>query len=83
MNLDWSGTSNIIFSNGEYDPWSAGGVVDDVMPNNHVIFIAKSGHHLDLRTPNAADPPSVTLARQKETAIIKQWIEDYQNQIIA
>lgn len=82
MNLDFSSSSNIIFSNGELDPWHAGGVVEDVMENNVVLMIPKSAHHLDLRTPNAADPPSVTQARDIETMHIKQWIEDYQNQII-
>lgn len=78
LNLDWSTTSNIIFSNGEYDPWQAGGVLDDVLENNHVIYIKKSAHHLDLRTPNDADPVFVKDARKRETAIIKKIISDYQ-----
>ena len=79
---DFAASSNIIFSNGKYDPWSGGGVLDNVMVNNEVIVIEKSGHHLDLRTPNAADPPSVTDARAKETALITGWIEDFQNQVL-
>lgn len=31
VNLDWSSISNIIFSNGNYDPWSMGGVNEDVL----------------------------------------------------
>jgi lysosomal Pro-X carboxypeptidase len=49
------------------------------MVNNEVIVIEKSGHHLDLRTPNVADPPSVTDARAKEFKLITGYIEDYQN----
>jgi hypothetical protein len=64
------------------DPWHAGGVLEDVLPNNHVIYIKNSAHHLDLREPNVKDPMQVTLARDQETAIIKDWIEAYQNQVL-
>jgi len=82
VRLDWSKTSNIIFSNGELDPWHAGGVLEDVMPDNHVIWIKQSAHHLDLRLPNEADPLFVKNARKQEEKIIKKWIEDYQNQVL-
>jgi len=78
VNLDWSHYSNIIFSNGDLDPWHAGGVTEDVMPNNPIIWIEKSGHHLDLRLPNVLDPPAVTAARAQEEKWLKTWIEDYQ-----
>jgi hypothetical protein len=80
---DFASSSNIIFSNGEYDPWHGGGVLDDCMVNNKVIFMKKSAHHLDLRTPNSTvDPPDVTAARETEIALITKWIESYQNQIL-
>jgi len=47
------------------------------MPNNYVIYIDNSAHHLDLRTPNPSDPKSVSDARTKMQKIIKGWIEDY------
>ena len=77
---DFASSSNIIFSNGNLDPWHAGGVLEDTMPDNHVIFIQNSAHHFDLRLPNAADPYTVTQARAQEEAIIKGWIETFQNQ---
>jgi len=80
--LDFAGSSNIIFSNGNLDPWHAGGVLDNVMVNNEVMVIENSAHHLDLREPNAADPITVTEARTKEAKIITGWIEDYQNQVL-
>jgi len=80
--LDWEGTSNIIWSNGEYDPWHAGGVLEDVNPENYVFFMPESAHHLDLRTPNEADPIFVKQTREREEKIIKGWIEEYQNQVI-
>ena len=53
---DFAGSSNIIFSNGDLDPWHAGGVLENSMVNNVVIYIKNSAHHLDLRLPNVADP---------------------------
>jgi lysosomal Pro-X carboxypeptidase len=77
---DFQSSSNIIFSNGNYDPWHGGGVLNDCMVNNKVILMDKSGHHLDLRTPNmTADPPEVTAGREVETNLITKWIEAYQN----
>jgi lysosomal Pro-X carboxypeptidase len=71
---DFKHTSNIIFSNGELDPWHVGGVLYNVTPQTNAtvsIFIEESAHHLDLRTPNAADPISLTYARANETQIIQ------------
>lgn len=55
--------SNIIFSNGDLDPWRAGGVLTNINPNIVVRLIQGGAHHLDLREPNAADPADVTAAR--------------------
>ena len=79
---DFASSSNIIFSNGELDPWHAGGILEDVFDNNEVIYIKNSAHHLDLREPNEADPASVTEARNKERQLIKKWIEDYDRMVI-
>lgn len=43
----------------------------------YIIFIGQSAHHLDLREPNAADPKTVTDAREQETSIIQSWIDEY------
>jgi lysosomal Pro-X carboxypeptidase len=51
--------SNIIFSNGELDPWHAGGVLTNVSERSIAIYIEDSAHHLDLRLPNDADPISL------------------------
>lgn len=34
-------------------------------------------HHLDLRSSNQADPPSVTQARIQYLGLLKMWIQDY------
>lgn len=66
--------SNIIFSNGLLDPWSGGGVLQSPNDKIYVIIIPEGAHHVDLRQSNPLDPPSVLDARQKEAAIIKEWI---------
>ena len=55
--------SNIIFSNGELDPWHAGGVLENVSEESIAIYIKDSAHHTDLRLPNEADPKTLTEAR--------------------
>lgn len=44
-----STASNIIFSNGERDPWSAGGVLEQLSPFINVITVPNACHHEDLR----------------------------------
>lgn len=75
---DFAKASNIIFSNGELDPWQAGGVVENVSDQTIALYIENSAHHLDLRLPNDADPQTVTDARQTETEWIAKWIDQYQ-----
>ncbi|CAF3465617.1 unnamed protein product [Rotaria sp. Silwood1] len=66
--------SNIVFTNGNLDPWIVGGLLTQVAPRLPVIFIEGAAHHLDLRGANRADPPSVRKAREKIIALIKKWI---------
>lgn len=70
--------TNIIFSNGNLDPWLAGGVQDYVSTSINAMKIKGGAHHLDLRLPNEEDPAEVTWAREQEERIILGWITDYQ-----
>jgi len=66
--------SNIIFSNGVLDPWSGGGLLKSVSSSIIAILIDQGAHHLDLRSSNPADPPSVIAARETEKSYISKWI---------
>lgn len=72
--------SNIIFSNGLLDPWSAGGVLKSVSDSLVAILIEAGAHHLDLRHSNPKDPPSVLEARKRERAYFAKWIADYRKE---
>jgi len=70
------GASNIVFSNGDLDPWSAGGILKDVNPSVVAIKVEGGAHHLDLRGHNEADPQSVIEARKIEKQHINKWIQE-------
>lgn len=71
--------SNIIFSNGERDPWRGGGVLDldDSSPSLVTIYIQGAAHHEDLRFSGPGDLPFLLNARQTEIDIITGWIKAY------
>lgn len=81
---DWAGTvygakdiaahSNIVFSNGGLDPWSAGGVTSNITDSLVSVLIPDGAHHLDLRYSNDQDPPSVRAARALEVMYFREWI---------
>ncbi|XP_068174272.1 lysosomal Pro-X carboxypeptidase isoform X1 [Antennarius striatus] len=71
---DIASHSNIIFSNGGLDPWSAGGVSYNITDSLVSIMIPEGAHHLDLRYSNDHDPPSVKAARSLEVIYFQEWI---------
>jgi len=68
--------SNIFFSNGLLDPWSAGGVTTNVSESLEAFVIPNGAHHLDLMFSNPSDPADVVQARERELAAIKRWIAE-------
>jgi len=75
---DFAMYSNIIFSQGNLDPWHLGGVNHDIIGGKDMIsFVMKgSAHHLDLRYPDPADPIDVVRGRETEDFYVGKWIRE-------
>lgn len=73
--------TNIVYTNGNLDPWSPAGVLSaskTVNPSIETVVIDMGGHHLDLFWPTANDPDSALTARAMEEKSIRKWIEEKQ-----
>jgi len=83
-NLEWGGFnitagSQIFFSQGMLDPWRGGGIQQSLSDSLVAAIIDQGAHHLDLRSPNPADPPSVVSVRNQEAEFIGSWISAFVN----
>eukprot|EP01084_Bolivina_argentea_P039891 73711_1 len=76
QNIIGTAITNIIFSNGELDPFIGGGYTQNLTNKLPAIVIADAAHHLDLRSSNVNDPQSVVDARKLEVQYIKQWLNE-------
>ncbi|CAI2367314.1 unnamed protein product [Moneuplotes crassus] len=75
--FDFATTSNIVFANGNIDPWNAGSITIPVSKDTVTINIENSAHHLELRDPNPLDPQSVVDARNVEREQITKWLAQF------
>jgi len=73
-NLNENRFSNIVFSNGLLDPWSGGGVLQNISNSVLAFIIPNGAHHLDLMWSNPADPQDVISVRAMEENQIRNWI---------
>ncbi|KDP32459.1 hypothetical protein JCGZ_13384 [Jatropha curcas] len=69
--------SNIIFSNGLRDPFSVGGVLEDISDSVVAIKTEKGAHCLDLYTATPNDSDWLVAQREEEINIIAHWIDEY------
>ena len=75
---------NVVFSNGDLDPWTSGGVLPEHIPHHlrrerdlSAVFIEGGAHHLDLFFSHDDDPTSVVDARTHERGKIRKWIDEF------
>ncbi|KAH1090946.1 hypothetical protein J1N35_018203 [Gossypium stocksii] len=69
--------SNIIFSNGLRDPYSRGGVLENISESILAVKTVNGSHCLDILAQNASDPEWLVKQRQTEVEIIRGWIAQY------
>lgn len=66
--------SNIVFSNGLMDPWSSGGVLQNISSSIWAVNITDGAHHVDLRGADPADTNYVIEARKFHVRAIRKWL---------
>ncbi|KAB5552969.1 hypothetical protein DKX38_010280 [Salix brachista] len=69
--------SNIIFFNGLRDPWSGGGVLENISRSIVAIVAEQGAHHVDLRFATSEDPKWLRDVREREVNIIAKWLSEY------
>ncbi|TYI64671.1 hypothetical protein E1A91_D09G103900v1 [Gossypium mustelinum] len=69
--------SNIIFSNGLRDPYSGGGVLENISESILAVKTVNGSHCLDILAQTASDPEWLVKQRQTEVKIIRGWIAQY------
>ncbi|WCJ41673.1 Lysosomal Pro-X carboxypeptidase [Euphorbia peplus] len=74
--------SNIIFSNGLRDPYSSGGVLENISDSILAITTVNGTHSLDLQESREYDPDWLVMQRKTEIKIIQGWISKYYNDLI-
>ncbi|KAJ6325545.1 hypothetical protein OIU76_012592 [Salix suchowensis] len=74
--------SNIIFSNGLRDPYSSGGVLENISDGILAVYTTKGAHCMDLLPATVGDPEWVVLQRNIEIEIINGWILKYYQDLL-
>nr|GME11670.1 lysosomal Pro-X carboxypeptidase-like [Ipomoea batatas] len=69
--------SNIIFSNGLRDPYSSGGVLENISDTILAVYTRNGSHCLDILGESKTDPVWLTEQRKREVDIIQGWITKY------
>nr|GMD19037.1 lysosomal Pro-X carboxypeptidase-like [Ipomoea batatas]GME12717.1 lysosomal Pro-X carboxypeptidase-like [Ipomoea batatas] len=69
--------SNIIFTSGLRDPWSTGGILEDISHSIVAIVTKKGAHASDILKARKTDPEWLVKQRNKSLKIIEGWITKY------
>ncbi|BBH05065.1 hypothetical protein Prudu_016350 [Prunus dulcis] len=77
LTLEAMFASNIIFSNGLRDPYSSGGVLENISDTVVAVHTKNGSHCLDIVGANTTDPDWLVNQRKVEVKIIKGWLDKY------
>ena len=69
------GATNIVFANGDYDPWHSGGILHNVSDTVRSYIIPEGAHHLDLLFTTQSDPPLVQWVRSEEMRHVRMCLD--------
>lgn len=72
--------SNIVWSNGDLDPWARLGVTESLSTSLRAVVIEGGAHHLDLFWSHPDDIESVRRAREIELDLVADWIAEKNTQ---
>lgn len=72
--------TRVVYSNGDLDPWSSGGVRSSLGPETVAVDIPEGGHHADLFFAHPEDPPSLIAARVTTMALVRDWIVQFRRE---
>ena len=75
---DWGDVTNVVFSNGLFDPWSAYGLTEDDPRGAEVVVldIVDGAHHSDLMFSLPSDSRHLKKARATELAHVRRWVRE-------
>ncbi|KAM1100101.1 hypothetical protein ACFX2I_006643 [Malus domestica] len=75
--------SNIIFSNGLRDPYSSGGVLENISDTVVAVHAKNGSHCLDVLRSDSTDPGWLVEQRKTEVKIIEGWLAEYYGELRA
>ncbi|EOY33636.1 hypothetical protein QUC31_018849 [Theobroma cacao] len=74
--------SNIIFSNGLRDPYSSGGVLENISDSVVAVHTIHGSHCLDILPEKKSDPQWLVKQRKTEVQIIEAWLAKYYTDLL-
>lgn len=72
---------NVLFVNGNLDPWHALSILDNLNDASPSIFIKGSSHCMDLQVDRPTDTEDLKNARIREREIIVKWIKTWKKRV--
>lgn len=70
----WRDVTNIVWTNGELDPWHVGGVLHSISGSSVALQVGRGAHHVDLMWSRMDDPRQLQAVRQEQVAHMRRWV---------